>query len=113
MATTATRQPQADIKLSNGFLVTVVDLSTITPDEPVDASHGGPSGVAPVMVSYEVRTRATNGSPVVAVNHESASDSTSNNTARVRVSSIPGGDLSGAVVRVFFHFVAQASGGIS
>lgn len=112
MATTETIRRDAS-RWGDGWLVTAVDLSTILPDEPVDVEHAGPSGASCDYITYDVRTRATTGSPVVQVSHEAANDSTTNNTCRIRVSTLPGGDLTGAVVRVFFHFAAAAAGGIS
>lgn len=112
MATTETIRRDS-FRWGDGYLITAVDLSTITPDEPVDVEHGGPSGAEVAYMTYEVRTRATLGAPVIQVTHEAASDSTTNDTARVRVSTIAGGDLTGAVVRVLFHFAQMASGGIS
>ena len=94
------------------YIVTAVNLSTIEPGETLDVSHGGPTGVKPEFVLHSVTTEATNGSAVVAVEHIRGSDSTTNDTSRLRVKTEDGGDLTGAVVRVLFFFTASASGGI-
>lgn len=93
-------------------LVTYVDVSTIDPGVSLDISHGGPSGVPVKRVTHEVTTVANDRSGVF-VSHVRASDSTDNDTARVVIDTVPLGDLTGAVVRVYFHFQGQASGGIS
>lgn len=93
-------------------LVTRVDLSTIDPGASLDISHGGPTGARVDTVDFEVITLATSQSPVF-VSHILASDSLANDTARVVVDTESGGDLTGAIVRVYFHFVEQASGGIT
>lgn len=94
------------------YTVTAVDLTTIEPGETVDVSHGGPSGVKPEFINWSTSVEATNGSPVVSVEHIRGSDNTTNNTARVRVKTETGGDLTGATVRVLFFFTSAASGGI-
>lgn len=109
MATTA-GTPQ--VVHNSPYIVTAVNLSTIEPGETVDVSHGGPSGVKPAFIVASTTVEATNGSPVLSVEHIRGSDSTTNNTSRLRVKTDDGGDLTGAVVRVLFFFTAAASGGI-
>lgn len=112
MATTETIRRDA-FRWGDGYLITAVDLSTIDPGQTIDCEHGGPSGVEPERVTYNVRTRGTRGGRVMDVTYEADGNSTSNDTARIRVEAPTGDDLTGCVVRVFFHFAAQASGGIS
>lgn len=95
------------------MLVSRVDLTTINPGESLDVSHGGPSGAPVLFVTHEVYVEATSGDPVVSVEHIGASDSTANDTARIKVKTVAGGDLAGATVRLLFWFSDQASGGIS
>jgi hypothetical protein len=94
------------------FLVTFQDLTTIEPDQPMDLSHGGPTGASVTWVTHEVRVAPTS-KDVIDVRHIAASDSTSNDTARIEVSTPDGGDLTGATVRVFYWFIPQGAGGIS
>ena len=91
--------------------VTCVELSSIEPGVAVDVSHNGPSGANVYRVTHEVTTRANDRSPVD-VSHLRASNSTSGNTARIVVDTVTLGDLTGAVVRLYFHFLEQASGGL-
>jgi hypothetical protein len=91
-------------------LISVVDLSTIDPADVLNVSHGGPTGAKVARVSHEVTTPATS-KDLVGLRHTPASDSLANDTARIEVDTVAGGDLAGAVVRVYFHFIQQASGG--
>jgi hypothetical protein len=109
MATTAA----VGVPLHNWpFTVMKVKLTTIEPGETVDVSHGGPTGCNVAWLQHEVVVEATSGDPVVSVEHIVASDSLSSDTARVRVKTVSGGDLTGCVVNLLFFFVEQASGGI-
>lgn len=90
---------------------TFTQLSALTAGLDENISHGGPSGVKPLRCSVEVSTRPTDGS-VLDWFHDSANDSTTNNTARMRFYCTVGGSLAGAVVRIFFYFNQAASGGI-
>lgn len=89
---------------------TTTQLSGLTSGSPENVLHGGPSGASAVRVDFVVDTRPTDGS-VVGMAWEDANDSTSNNTASLRFYSTSG-DLTGAVVKVFFTFRDAASGGI-
>jgi hypothetical protein len=91
--------------LGEPFQVTAVDLTTIAPSETLTVSHNGPSGASPSFVTYETQVEATSGDPVVDVERIVANDDLSNDTSELRVKTIPGGDLTGATVRVFFWFV--------
>jgi hypothetical protein len=85
----------------------VVDLTTIQPGQSLDIDVSGSntlSGCVCAMVSHNVRVAPTSKDPVE-VRHIAGSDSTSGNTVRVQVDTIPGGDLAGATVRVFLHFI--------
>ena len=108
----ATTKGAAQVLHNWPYTVTAVNLTTIEPGETLDVSHGGPSGVAPEFIQYSTTVEATSGSPVVDVEHIRGSDSTTNNTARVRVKTTDEGDLTGATVRVLFFFTAAGSGGI-
>jgi hypothetical protein len=110
MATTTTVKPLGFTNATDYF-VSVVELSTITPGEALDVAHNGPGGAEVYKMDYEVVVRGL--SPVVEVAHIRASDSLTSDTARVQVATESGGDLTNAVVRLYFHFAAQASGGIS
>ena len=110
MATTQSSVGYVD--WGDGHVETAVDLSTIDPGASLNVSHGGPSGATVYKVSHEVTTLPTS-KDVVHVAHVAASDSTTNNTARIVVDTTSGGDLTGAVVRVYFYFREAASGGIS
>lgn len=94
------------------FLVTEVQVSTIVPGVGLDIAHGGPSGVKPKIVVLETTTRAASRDPVTFV-HDPSADNTTNNTARVYLDTVAGGDLTDAVVKLYFFFFAQATGGIS
>ena len=94
------------------YLVTKVRVSTIDAGVPLDVAHGGPSGVKPNLVLMEVVTRADS-RDVISLAHEVADDNTTNNTARVIPDTVAGGNLTGAVLDLYFVFFAQATGGIT
>ena len=90
-------------------LVHYIDLSSIVSDQQEDLSHGGPTGIAPSYITFEIRTPSD---PVghVTCMRDYANDSTSSDTVRVK---IVADETSSLVVRVWFHFEHCASGGIS
>lgn len=100
-------------KLTNWpYSITAVQVSTIDPGVDLDVSHGGPTGVAPDFATWELVERPTT-RDVVFVEFDRENDSTANDTARVSIDTVALGDLTGAVVRLVFHFISQGSGGIS
>lgn len=105
----ATQTPRG-LKVMWPFHVSVVDVSTLEPGATVNVAHGGPTGAEVLMVTHEVTTRPTS-RDVVEVSHLRASDSTTNDTAAVAIDTTDVGDLTGAVVRLYFWFVEAASGG--
>lgn len=92
---------------AEAFQVQEFLLSSLTSHQNEDVAHGGPSGVAPSFMQYEVQTAATTGH-VVALEHIRASDDTSNNTIRLRAKVEDGGDITGAVLRVWVYFLPRA-----
>ena len=85
-------------------LTTYIALSALVSGELLNLSHGGPSGVVPDEISFECTARPTSGVGVCLV-RERASDSTSNNTAAVRLIASDGvSSLDDGTVRVFFKF---------
>lgn len=111
MATTQTRKPTFD-RWGDGWLITVVDLTTPEMGVGVNVAHGGPDGVEPDYVTVNEIVRATSRS-VPHVAYVRGSNNTTNNTAYIVPDTEVGGSLSGATIRVFFHFSASASGGVS
>jgi len=99
-------------KVINGvpFLITELSLSTIVAGKSESVSHGGPTGATPLMVLHTVSTRATDGS---VVDFAWTATSTSGDTVSVTLDTVPGGSLTGAVVKVYCLFSEQGSGGIS
>lgn len=94
------------------WAVTTVEVSSAEPGVDLNISHGGPTGVQPSFMIWELVERPTDHS-VVFVEADRENDNTSNNTSRVAIDTTPTGDLSGAVIRLVFFFVNQASGGIT
>jgi hypothetical protein len=82
------------------------------PGATVNVEHYGPSGMSALYVTHEVTTRATDRSPVL-VSHLRGSDSTTNDTVAIVVDTTDAGDLTGAVVRLYIHFLEKSAGGIS
>ena len=102
-----------DTTLTTGFgdfTETTIQLSSITAGALIALAHGGPSGAAPHRVSHTVVTQPTSQDPV-AMSWEASS--TSANTASIRFTVPQGGDITGAVVKVYCTFKEAASGGIS
>ena len=83
-------------------------LSAITAGALIALSHGGPDGVTPYKVSHTVVTAPTSQDPI-GMSWESSS--TSANTVSVRFTVPQGGDITGAVVKVWTTFKDSASGG--
>jgi hypothetical protein len=98
------------LKVMWPFHITTVRVSTIDPRELLDIAHAGPSGAKCLWVDMTHVTAATSGDPVF-MEHHAASDSTTNDTCRIVLDTLPGGDLAGAVIDVNFYFVEAASGG--
>lgn len=70
--------------------------------------------VKPFKVELQIDERPTSRDPVFLSVDDSAWDSTADaNTIALQFDTIPGGDLTGAEVRVLIYHLAQASGGIS
>lgn len=90
----------------------VVELSALSASQDEDVAHGGPSGATVAEARMELITKPTDGSTFY-MEHESAGDSTTNNTAQLRFMSETGGSLTGAKVRVTFVFTEAATGGTS
>jgi hypothetical protein len=89
-------------------LVMVVQVSSITSDETVSITHGGPA-VVPTKVEIEWTTPPT-ALCCAQGYHVSASDSTT--LCVVKFVAETGGDLSGAVAKVRMHFYGSAAGGL-
>ena len=92
--------------------VVAVEVSSMEPGVTVNVAHGGPSGAPVIYITHEVITRATS-RDVIEVSHLRGSDSLANSTVAVAFDTISGGDLAGAVVRLYCHFAAHASGGLT
>ena len=100
------------IKQSVPMLVSEVQLSALVAAVTENIAHSGPSGVAPDYVSVEVVTPPTSKDAVL-WRHIEGSDSTANNTVAMQFDTVPGGDLTGAVVKMYCTFIPQASGGLT
>ena len=87
-----------------------LQFSSITDASTTTVSHGGPSGATPYKVSHVVTTAPTSRDPIW-MSWEASS--TANNTIDVRFSVPQGGDITGAIVKLFVTFREAASGGIS
>ena len=92
------------------FTEMTVQLSSITAGALIALAHGGPSGAAPHKVTHTVVTAPTSQDPI-GMSWESSS--TSANTVSVRFTVPQGGDITGAVVKVWTTFKDSAAGGIS
>tara|TARA_R100000306_G_scaffold38569_1_gene38439 strand:+ start:46 stop:369 length:324 start_codon:yes stop_codon:yes gene_type:complete len=92
------------------FTETTVQLSAITAGALIALAHGGPSGATPHRVSHTVVTQPTSQDPI-GMSWESSS--TSANTVSIRFTVPQGGDITGAVIKVYANFKEAASGGIS
>lgn len=87
-------------------------LTTLTAGVAQSIPLKGPSGLAPSEVSFILEADATTKDPVF-LRHDPDDDSTSANTISVMPDTIPGGDITGAEVRVTIKWRGVASGGIS
>jgi hypothetical protein len=87
-------------------------MNTLVSDQAEDIAHGGPEGVNAASVLPIVTTEATSGDAVSAV-WVRDSDSTSNDTVRVKFSVGPGGDITGAKASVFIMFFNRATAGLN
>lgn len=90
-----------------------VDLTTIDVGQNLDITV--PSNMHAAEVAYvtsEVRVRATDGSPAF-VSHIAASDVPASRTCRVVIDTVAGGSLTGMTLRLYLHFRAAGSGGLS
>lgn len=92
-------------------LIREVRMSSITGGLAEDVTHGGPSGKNPDKVTYEMVT-PPDAPCAFTLYHDTANDSASGGTARVKFLPEGGGDLTGLVVNVHFLFYCSASGGI-
>jgi hypothetical protein len=95
---------------SRPFLIEELTLITLEAGQQVVVTHQGTDGVAPFRAMMNVTTRATDGSPVL-MSYESSD--TSLDTVTLRFDTEVGGDLTGAVVKVFLEWHESADGGIS
>lgn len=103
---------EAKVLLAVPYVISTVQLSVLTSDQNEDVSHQGPSGRSPFLVLPMVTAAATSGDQVTA-EWVRASDSTSNDTVRVKARVASGGDISGAKLTVLCFFSDQASAGLS
>ena len=88
--------------------------TTLVPGVTVTHTLKNQINVKPFKVELQVDERATSRDPVFLVVDDSAYVSTDGaNTIALQFDTIPGGDLTGAEVRVLIYHLAQASGGIS
>lgn len=93
-----------------------VQMSVLTSDQSEDVANGSPTtttgvGVSPQLVGWEVITPPTV-LCVFQMYRDTANDSTTNNTCRLKFVAEGGGDLTGAVVRVRFQYLNMKVGGI-
>ena len=93
-------------------IITQTKLKTLVADAIENIAHGGPAGAKVQSVTMEVTTRPTDGSPVL-MEWQEYNDSLTNDTVALKFYTIPGGSLTGAIVRVNCVFGAVASGGIT
>ena len=92
-------------------LIREVRMSAITADQAEDVDHDGPAGKNPDLIDFQVVTPPDAMCAFVLV-QDPANHSASGNTARIKFVAEAGGDLTGLVVNVHFHFFCSASGGI-
>lgn len=92
-------------------LIREVRMSSIVPDQAEDVTHGGPAGKNPDYIDFMVLTPPTAMCSFVLV-QDPDNNSASSGTARIKFVAESGGDLTGLVVNVHFHFYVSASGGI-
>ena len=100
------------VKQSVPELVTEIQISGLQALVQVDADHAGPAGVVPDYVDFELVTQPDSKDPVF-MSHLEDEDDDSGDTVALVFDTIPGGDLTGAVVKVYCRFLAQASGGLT
>lgn len=100
------------VELAVPYVITRTQLSSLTSDQAEDVAHRGPSGCSPFLVLPVVTVAATSGD-AVSCEWIKASDSTTNNTVRVKAKVGPGGDIAGAKITVLCFFAQQASAGLS
>ena len=93
-------------------LIREVEVSSIVGDQSEDIAHGGPDGLVAKEIQMEIVTPPT--SPCTFSLQRSLADDTitGTETSRVKFATEDGGDMTGAVVKLRFHFYASASGGI-
>jgi hypothetical protein len=103
---------ESKVETSVPLCITRVQLSALTSDQNEDVAHGGPSGAVPLLVIPVVTVGAATGDQVTA-EWIKASDSTSNNTVRVKARVAAGGDIAGAKLSVFVVFANMASAGLN
>ena len=103
---------ESKYELAVPFSITRVQLSALTSDQNEDVAHKGPSGASPFLVLPVVTVGAADGSQVTA-EWIKASDSTANNTVRVKARVATGGDITGAKLTVISFFAQQASAGLN
>ena len=99
-------------ELAVPYSITRVQLSVLTSDQAEDVAHHGPSGCSPFLVLPVVTVGTTSGDPVTC-EWVKASDSTSNNTVRVKARVGAGEDIAGAKLTVLCFFAQSASAGLN
>lgn len=100
------------VELAVPYVVTRVQLSSLTSDQNEDVAHRGPSGCSPFLVLPQVTVGATTGDQVTC-EWIKASDNTTNDTVRVKARVAMGGDIAGAKLTVVCFFAQQASAGLN
>jgi hypothetical protein len=92
----------------------VVYYSTLDAGANVVHTLKNQTNVMPFRVHGVVTTQTLSGDPIFVRHVEGSWDNTDGaNTITLIFDTIPGGDLSGGVVKVFIEQLSQASGGIS
>ncbi len=112
MATTQTVVPLEEA-WADGKTIYVVDLTTMEPGVAVNVDYSdGPAGAECYRVTHEVIVRPTSRDPIE-ICHIRANDVAGSDTVSIVPDTVDLGDLGGATVRLYLHFKAAASGGIS
>ena len=112
MATTQTAR--GDVAWADGKTVYAVDLTTMEPGVAVNVTYanGSMSGAECFRVTHEVTVRPTS-RDLIEICHIRANDVPGSSTVSIVPDTIAAGNLGGATVRLYLHFQAAASGGIS
>lgn len=108
MAATVTAVGNGD-KEMDPYSVREFDLTSMTSDETITVTHGGPTGFRAVKVEFEWRVPPTILCSATAY-HVAASDTTTTLSLKVVTD---GGDLTGATLRVRAYWYGGKSGGLT